>query len=111
MAIMLGGTQGRREEVTLTKENGGAALRALRKCQKLTLLQAESRSREFAESRGIPRLGFTASWLSQVENRGLVPGIYKLASLNEALMVPLPEILNCYGILCRSPAESKLDDG
>lgn len=93
MAIALGGTQGRREEVTLIKENGGAALRALRKCQKLTLLQAEARSREIAELRGIPQYGFTASWLSHVETRRLVPTIYKFVGLSEALRVPLPEIL------------------
>ena len=91
-----------RSEVSIPmKERGETSLRALRESQKLTLIQVESRSRRIAELRGNPLFAFTAAWLSQVENRRLVPGIYKLTSLSEALMVPLPELLNCCGLLCK----------
>lgn len=98
-------------ESILMKEVGGSRLRALRKFRNLTLIQVASHSRRIAELRGNPQFAFTAAWLSQVENRRLLPGIYKLASLSEALMVPLPEILTCYKFLCKTQVKSNLNDG
>lgn len=88
----------------------GQGLREIRKTLGLTLKAVEWRSRQLAEERRNPDYLFTAGRLSQVENSGSLPSIYKLAALSEIYRIPYTKLLQIYGIETFAGSASSVAD-
>lgn len=83
----------------------GEQLHILRDKLGFTLKDVEVASLKLVETYGNPRYWIPQSRLSQIENRGLVPNIYRLHALAMIYRCSVENLLNWYGINS-SPSQS-----
>jgi len=83
-------------------EAAGRRLRRARERLNLKFRDVEQASQLIAESRGNPEFGVLISRLSDIENQGTVPSLYRLYSLCCIYRLDLNEVLGWYGV----PVES-----
>lgn len=76
----------------------GAKLRAIRRRLGFTMREVEAASRLVARRRGSPRYLVLASRLSDIENRGTRPTVYRLYSLAVIYGQSLLRLLSWYGV-------------
>lgn len=76
----------------------GERLRILRDKLGFTLKDVELASLQLVQTQGNPRYWIPQSRLSHIENKGLLPSIYRLHALALIYRRPVEEILSWYGI-------------
>ncbi|NLI45492.1 MAG: helix-turn-helix transcriptional regulator [Acidobacteria bacterium] len=76
----------------------GLELKAIRGRLGLSVRQVESASRAIARKLNDRRYFVSVSRLSELENRGLIPGVYKLFALSVVYNMPLLEMLALLGL-------------
>lgn len=79
-------------------EEAGRRLRRARERLNLKFRDVETASQMIAERRGHPDFAILISRLSDIENQGTVPSIYKLYSLCCIYRLDLHEVLSWYGV-------------
>ena len=87
-------------------EEGGQRLRRARERLNLKFRDVEQASQLIAERRGNPEFGILISRLSDIENQGTLPSLYRLYSLCCIYRLDLNEVLSWYGV----PVESMAAD-
>ena len=87
-------------------EAAGQRLRRARERLNLKFRDVEQASQLIAESRGNPEFGILISRLSDIENQGTLPSLYRLYSLCCIYRLDLNEVLGWYGV----PVESIASD-
>jgi len=88
-------------------EDAGQKLRKARERLNLRVRDVEQASLKIAEKYRIDEFSVLINRLSEIENRGLVPTIYKLYSLCAIYRLDFQEVLQWYGIsLAGLPADS-----
>lgn len=76
----------------------GQRLKDVRKRLGITTREVEVLSRQIAEEKGNSEFYISNAWLSQIENKGSTPSVYKLYSLSAIYRISLNELLLLYGI-------------
>jgi transcriptional regulator with XRE-family HTH domain len=76
----------------------GEILRTVREQRHLTLRQVTEATRRIAITHHHEEFSMSSGRLSEVENKGVVPNIFKLYSLSIAYDVDLREMLSWFGI-------------
>ena len=76
----------------------GEILRTVREQRHLTLRQVTDATRQIAILQHHEEFAVSSGRLSEVENKGVVPNIFKLYSLSKAYDVDLREMLSWFGI-------------
>ena len=79
-------------------EHAGLKLKRARERLKLTYRDIVRASQQIARRRGSQEFTIALSRLSDIENRGLVPTIYRLYSLCAIYRLDLTEVLRWYGV-------------
>jgi transcriptional regulator with XRE-family HTH domain len=79
-------------------EAAGQRLRRARERLNLKFRDVEQASQSIAERRGNPEFGVLISRLSDIENQGTLPSLYRLYSLCCIYRLDLNEVLGWYGI-------------
>jgi transcriptional regulator with XRE-family HTH domain len=79
-------------------EGAGQKLKRVRERLKLTYRDIEKASQQIARRRGSPDFSIALSRLSDIENRGVVPTIYRLYSLCAIYRLDMNEVLRWYGV-------------
>jgi transcriptional regulator with XRE-family HTH domain len=79
-------------------QTAGDILRAIRRRRKLSLREVTEATRAIAQRLGHQEFAISAGRLSQVENIGVVPNIYRLYSLSVVYGIDLRELLAWFGI-------------
>jgi transcriptional regulator with XRE-family HTH domain len=87
-------------------ESAGQRLRRARERLNLKFRDVEQASLQIAEKRGNPEFGVLISRLSDIENQGTLPSIYRLYSLCCIYRLDLNDVLSWYGV----PVESIASD-
>jgi len=88
-------------------EDAGQKLRKTRDRLKLRVRDVEEASQKIAEKHRNDEFTIYINRLSEIENRGLVPSIYKLYSLCAIYRLDFQEVLEWYGIsLAKLPADA-----
>lgn len=87
-------------------EEAGQRLRRARERLNLRFRDVEQASQQIAERRGNPEFAILISRLSDIENQGTVPSVYKIYSLCCIYRLDLNEVLGWYGV----PTESMAAD-
>src|SRR5712671_7427728 len=88
-------------------EDAGQKLRKVRERLKLRVRYVEEASQKIAEKHGNDEFTIYINRISEIENRGLVPTIYKLYSLCAIYRLDLLEVLEWYGVQAASlPADA-----
>ncbi len=87
-------------------EEAGQRLRRARERLNLKFRDVEQASQLIAERRGNPEFGVLISRLSDIENQGTLPSLYRLYSLCCIYRLDLNEVLGWYGV----PVESMAAD-
>ena len=64
----------------------------------ISMREVEETSRKIAEAQGNTEYVVSNAWLTQIENSGSTPSIYKIFSLSIVYRVKFSELLNMYGI-------------
>ena len=78
--------------------NAGERLRDLRTRLGITTRDVEVHSREIAEKEKNPDFYISNAWLTQIENKGSTPSIYKLYTLSAIYRISLYDLLSLYGV-------------
>lgn len=78
--------------------NGGEALRRIREQMGLTIRDVEAASSRIADKYGNQSFTISLSRLSDIETKGVVPGLHKLYALAVIYRVDMQELLSLYGI-------------
>jgi transcriptional regulator with XRE-family HTH domain len=78
--------------------SAGEILRAIRKQRKLSLREVTAATREIARELDHEEFCISPGRLSQVENTGVVPNIFRIYSLSVVYSVDLREMLSWFGI-------------
>lgn len=95
-----------REGIT-NMEDAGQRLRRIRDRLNLRVRDVEVASQEIAEKHQNDEFTIFINRLSEIENRGLVPSIYKLYSLCAIYRLDLQEVLEWYGVsMTQLPADA-----
>src|SRR5262249_34363762 len=90
-------------------EDAGQKLRRARERLSLRVRDVETASLKIAEKYHNDQIAGLINRVSEIENRGLVPGLYKLYSLCAIYRLDFQEVLEWYGIsLAGLPADSML---
>jgi transcriptional regulator with XRE-family HTH domain len=89
-----------RGEIRMT---AGERLRALREKLGFTLKDVEIASLQLVQRHSNSRYCLPQSRLSHIENKGIIPNIYRLQALASLYQRPLSELLGWYGVDERSP--------
>jgi transcriptional regulator with XRE-family HTH domain len=76
----------------------GDILRAIRQRRHLSLREVTAATREIAKELDHEEFAISPGRLSQVENTGVVPNIYRLYSLSVVYGVELRDLLSWFGI-------------
>jgi transcriptional regulator with XRE-family HTH domain len=76
----------------------GELLRTLRKQQHLVLRDVAEATRRIAKAQDNEEFAISPGRLSQVENKGAVPSIYRLYALSVVYHIDLRELLYCFRI-------------
>lgn len=84
-----------------TLAEAGRQLRRVREERGLTLKDVEEFSAKLAQRKKNPSFLISAGRLSQMETRGSLPSLYKLATLSEAYRISCLDLLRMYGIKVR----------
>jgi hypothetical protein len=79
-------------------ESAGQRLRRARERLNLKFRDVEQASLQIAEKRGNPEFGVLISRLSDIENQGTLPSIYRLYSLCCIYRLDMNEVLSWYGV-------------
>ncbi len=79
-------------------EEAGQRLRRARERLNLKFRDVEQASQVIAERRGNPEFGILISRLSDIENQGTLPSLYRLYSLCCIYRLDLNEVLGWYGV-------------
>jgi transcriptional regulator with XRE-family HTH domain len=79
-------------------EDAGQRLRKIRDRLKLRVRDVEEASQKIAEKHRNDEFAIYINRLSEIENRGLIPSIYKLYSLCAIYRLDLQEVLEWYGV-------------
>ena len=79
-------------------EEAGQRLRRARERLNLKFRDVEQASHLIAERRGNPEFGVLISRLSDIENQGTLPSLYRLYSLCCIYRLDLNEVLGWYGV-------------
>src|SRR5438067_58183 len=79
-------------------EEAGQRLRRARERLNLKFRDVEQASQLIAEKRGNPEFAVLISRLSDIENQGTLPSLYRLYSLCCIYRLALNEVLGWYGI-------------
>jgi transcriptional regulator with XRE-family HTH domain len=88
-------------------EDAGQKLRKIRDRLKLRVRDVEEASQKIAEKHRNDEFAIYINRLSEIENRGLVPSIYKLYSLCAIYRLDFQEVLEWYGIsMAKLPADA-----
>jgi transcriptional regulator with XRE-family HTH domain len=88
-------------------EDAGQKLRKIRDRLKLRVRDVEEASQKIAEKHGNDDFTIYINRLSEIENKGLVPSIYKLYSLCAIYRQDFQEVLEWYGIsMAKLPADA-----
>lgn len=91
--------------------DGGKKLKALREQLGLTVRSVETFSSRIADKHGNPAYAIPKSRLSDIENRGVVPTIYRIYSLAAIYHCDSREVLGWYGVdLAKIAADAGLTD-
>lgn len=85
-------------QIELDGRTSGELLRALRKRRRLTLRDVTNLTRQIAEVQDNEEFAISPGRLSEIENKGVVPGIYRLYALGVVYRTDLRELLYCFGI-------------
>jgi len=94
-----------------TMEDAGQKLRRVRERLNLRVRDVEQASQRIAEKYRNDEFAVLINRISEIENRGLVPTLYKLYSLCAIYRLDLQEVLEWYGIpLSALPADATLAD-
>ena len=94
-----------------TKEDAGQKLRRTRERLNLRVRDVEQASQRIAEKHGNDEFTVLINRISEIENRGLVPTLYKLYSLCAIYRLHFYEVLEWYGIdLASLPSDSTFAD-
>lgn len=92
-----------------TTEDAGQRLRRARERLSLRVRDVEQASQRIAEKYGNDEFAVLINRISEIENRGLVPTVFKLYSLCAIYRLDFQEVLDWYGIPLPSlPADSSL---
>ena len=92
-----------------TMEDAGQKLRRVRERLSLRVRDVEQASLKIAEKYRNDEFAVLINRISEIENRGLVPTLYKLYSLCAIYRLDLQEVLEWYGIpLASLPADATL---
>ena len=92
-----------------TMEDAGQKLRRVRERLNLRVRDVEQASLKIAEKYRNDEFAVLINRISEIENRGLVPTLYKLYSLCAIYRLDLQEVLEWYGIsLASLPADATL---
>lgn len=92
-----------------TMEDAGQKLRRVRERLNLRVRDVEQASLKIAEKYHNDEFAVLINRISEIENRGLVPTLYKLYSLCAIYRLDLQEVLEWYGIsLAALPADATL---
>jgi len=73
-------------------------LKELRSRLGITIREVEDYSRKIAEAEGNDEFIISNAWLTQIENRDVIPSVYKLYSLSIIYRVKFTHLLQFYGI-------------
>src|SRR5437660_7010633 len=93
-----------------TVENAGQKLRRARERLNLRVREVQQASQKIAETHQNDEFAVLINRISEIENRGLVPNIYKLYSLCAIYRLDFQGVLEWYGIHLPSlPADSLLN--
>ncbi|HVJ05565.1 MAG TPA: helix-turn-helix transcriptional regulator [Candidatus Saccharimonadales bacterium] len=76
----------------------GELMRELRKQRHLVLRDVTEATRRIAEAQNNEEYAISPGRLSEVENKGVVPGIFRLYALSVVYQVELRELLSYFGI-------------
>jgi hypothetical protein len=88
-------------------EDAGQRLKKIRDRLKLRVRDVEEASQKLAEKHGNDDFAIYMSRLSEIENRGIVPSIFKLYSLCAIYRLDFQEVLEWYGIsIAKLPADA-----
>ena len=97
-------------------EDAGQKLRRIRERLNLRVREVEQASLKIADKYRNDDFAVLINRISEIENRGLIPSIYKLYSLCAVYRLDFQEVLEWYGIslgslpgdslVCRSPADA-----
>jgi transcriptional regulator with XRE-family HTH domain len=79
-------------------EGAGQKLKAARERLRLTTRDVEDATRKIAIRHGSEEFAVGLSRLSEIENRGVMPTIYRLYSLCAVYRIDLAEVLSWYGV-------------
>jgi len=79
-------------------ESAGQKLRRARERLNLKFRDVEQQSLRIADRRGNPEFGILISRLSDIENQGTVPSVYRIYSLCAIYRLDINEVLGWYGV-------------
>jgi len=92
-------------------EGGGQKLRRARERLNLRVRDVEQASKRISEKYKNPEFTVLINRLFEIENNGLVPGIYRLYALSATYRLDFAEVLEWYGIdLAALPADALFAD-
>jgi transcriptional regulator with XRE-family HTH domain len=91
----------------IASDDAGQRLRRTREHLGLKFREVELASQKIADKHGNEEYSIGLSRLSDIENRGVVPSIYRLYSLSTIYRLDFKEVLSWYGVdLSDQPADS-----
>ncbi|OFW26463.1 MAG: hypothetical protein A3H27_03905 [Acidobacteria bacterium RIFCSPLOWO2_02_FULL_59_13] len=76
----------------------GARLKELRNRLDITIREVEDYSHRIAEAEGNEEFFISNPWITQIENKEVIPSIYKLYSLSIIYRIKFTDLLQLYGI-------------
>ncbi len=79
-------------------QTSGELMRDLRKQRHLVLRHVTEATRRIAQAQNNEEYAISPGRLSEVENKGVVPGIFRLYALSVVYQVELRELLACFGV-------------
>ena len=85
-------------EIETYGRTSGEILHALRQHRGLTLRDVAAATQQIAERQKNEEFSISAGRLSEIENKGAVPNIFRLYSLSVVYQVDLKELLTWFGV-------------
>src|SRR3989337_2026291 len=76
----------------------GARLKELRNRLDITIREVEDYSHRIAEAEGNEEFFISNPWITQIENKEVIPSIYKLYTLSIIYRIKFTDLLQLYGI-------------
>ncbi len=85
-------------QVTRCILGAGGPLKELRNRLAITTREVSERSRKIAEGEGVEEFHISNAWLTQIENKQVVPSVHKLYSLSVIYRMKFTDLLRLYGV-------------